>query len=255
MGKTPSATKPKPRGIASLKLTVAFTTPREWSAPIPSMMIQADQAARDRIVEIRAKSVRTASRILVITRNRRLFCSFRNLVNSLARDAESLTDLRERHTFSAKATNFLVSLSSLMRTGPKRTPLPAGQLLKHGSPTSGEEAVTPPLTLRRTPRSKGNSPTLKHLAVPGRNASGTRSLRVLLEGRKVVVPPGIETSGDFSVIAHVLSLRRCGNQLEDHMSVVSGSPGYQGLRSPVSLSNPGASSMKSPGPSTPSRFV
>lgn len=124
-------------------------------------------------------------------------------MNPLTSDPVPLANLRKGHAFGAEATNLLIPGSALCRTRTQGTPLPAGQFSKEVGPTRGQKARVLALALRGTPRSKRHHLSVKILTVTRRNTSGPLPVNVLTEGRIVVVPPGVETSGDFRVFTHV----------------------------------------------------
>lgn len=124
-------------------------------------------------------------------------------MNTLASDAEPLTDFRKGYPFGAEATNLLIPGRALCRTRAEGTPLPTGQFSKEVGPTRRQEASVLALALRGTPRSERHHLSVEILTVTRRNPSSPLPVNVLAEGRIVVVPPGVETSGDFRVIAHV----------------------------------------------------
>lgn len=124
-------------------------------------------------------------------------------MNPLTSDAVPLADLRKGHAFGAEATNLLIPGRALCRTRTQGTPLPTGQFSKEIGPTRRQEASVLALALRGTPRSKRHHLSVEILTVTRRNPSSPLPVNVLAKGRIVVVPPGVETSGDFRVIAHV----------------------------------------------------
>ncbi len=124
-------------------------------------------------------------------------------MNSLTRNAESLTNLSKRGAFSAKPSNLFVSGSSLCWARTKRAPLPTGQPGKQVGPARGKEPGVLALALGGAPSSEGNNLSLKVLPMPRGNPSSSLPINVLTKGRIVVVPTGVETSGDFGVFAHV----------------------------------------------------